>query len=91
MTLVVNTPLTKTPMPCYEGWAMKDGNSSGRCCCNCRYQHYIVRHPWNKNIWSKGRITEAMGYGCVSPEMEGIVFFDAKHGMCEMHNWKEIK
>lgn len=85
-----NTPQTKTPVLCYEGWAMKDGNSSGRCCCNCRYQKYIVGHPWNKNSWSKGSITQAIGYGCLAPEMRSVIFFDNQHGMCEMHDWREL-
>jgi hypothetical protein len=32
-----------------------------------------------------------MGYGCRPPDMDRIVFFDSKHGMCEMHDWKELK
>ena len=90
MTLHINTPQTKTPVLCYEGWKMKDGNSSGRCCCNCKWQKYIVQHPWNKHSWSKGSIRQAMGYGCTVPDMPSVVFFDNKHGMCEMHDWREM-
>ena len=85
-----NTPQTKTPVPCYEGWAMKAGNSAGRCCCNCKYQRYIVQHPWNKKEWAKGPITQAFGYGCQPPEMRSIVFYEFQHSMCEMHEWREL-
>ena len=69
---------------------MKDGNSAGRCCCNCKWQRYIVQHPWNKHPWSKGKITQAIGYGCTVPDMPSVVFFDDKHSMCEMHDWREL-
>lgn len=75
---------------CYEGWAMKDGNSSGRCCCNCKYQIPAVAHPWNKRDWLKGPITKTVAYACTMPEMERVTLFDFKHSMCEMHDWKEI-
>jgi hypothetical protein len=44
-----------------------------------------VGHPWNKNALTKKSITSIIGYGCTVPDMPGIVFFDGKHGMCEMH------
>ena len=69
---------------------MKEGNSAGRCCCNCTYQRYIVQHPWNKQTWAKGPITQAFGYGCQPPEMRSVVFYEFQHSMCEMHEWKEL-
>lgn len=69
---------------CYEGWKAADGNSTGRCCCNCRWQRPIVGHPWNKRR-IKQSISDRIGYGCTVPDMPSIVFFDSKHGMCEMH------
>jgi hypothetical protein len=74
---------------CYEGWAKEDGNIMGTCCCNCRYLKPIVAHPWNKHALTKNRITTIIGYGCNSPEMEATVFFDKKHSMCEMHEFKD--
>lgn len=59
------------------------------CCCNCKNQIIILKHPWNHGD-GKGRITERMGFGCQIPEMQegqtSAVFFDAEHGMCEMHD-----
>lgn len=63
------------------------GNYKGRCCCNCKYQKRVMKHPWNKGC-AKGAISELMGYACGSPLYEGsgnVIFFDRKHGMCEMH------
>jgi hypothetical protein len=75
---------------CYEGWAMKDGNSSGRCCCNCKYQKPAVGHPWNTRQWLKKSISTMVAYACTVPDMERIVLFDKEHGMCEMHDWREL-
>ena len=72
--------------PCFAGWTKKDGNINGHCCCTCKYQRPIVCHPWNKHILTKGRITSIIGYGCNAPEMSATVFFDSKHGMCEMYS-----
>ncbi len=46
-----------------------------------------MKHPWNKGD-AKGSISELMGYICGSPLDKGVgnvIFFDRKHGMCEMH------
>jgi hypothetical protein len=60
----------------------------GECCCNCNYQQPIVAHPWNKYEFTRGPITERLGYGCVAPDLfPSITFFDSKHGMCEC--WSE--
>ena len=76
---------------CYEGWALKDGNSSGRCCCNCKYQRPVVKHPWNKQTWAKGSITESIGWGCTVPEMPSVVLLEIEHSMCELHEWKALE
>lgn len=75
---------------CYEGWSEENGNRSGRCCCNCRYQKNIVGHPWNKNVAYRSRIVDTIGYACAVPEIPSLVFFETKHGMCEMHEWREV-
>jgi hypothetical protein len=66
----------------------------GRCCCTCRHQRVIVKHPWNDGT-GKGRITETMGYGCEPPDLaqeecKRVVFFDCGHGLCEMHDFVRI-
>ncbi len=73
---------------CFKGWKKEDGNTSGSCCCNCKWQRPIVKHPWNKNPMAKGSITTIMGYGCSVPDMPGIVFFESEHSMCEMYSDK---
>jgi hypothetical protein len=75
---------------CYEGWKLADGNLSGRCCCNCNYQMMAVGHPWNKKDWLKTPITEHVAYACCSPEMDRVTLFETEHGMCEMHEWKDL-
>jgi hypothetical protein len=52
-----------------------------------------MKHPRNEGK-AKGRITEIFGALCAVPDMvspEGrrqAVFFDAGHGMCEMHEFR---
>lgn len=48
-----------------------------------------MKHPWNADA-AKGSISEQMGFGCQPPEFESgnIIFFDAGHGLCEMHETK---
>ena len=81
---------------CYKGWAMKDGNSSGRCCCNCEYQFEVMRHPWNKLSGGRmlGPVTMNAGWGCyaVGAEMDEkkIIFYEDEHSVCEMHKWKTV-
>ena len=64
-----------------------------RCCCNCQSQRVIFKHPWNKGD-GKGRMTDVMGFGCDSSHdnlyegIPAIIFMDARHGMCEMHELK---
>lgn len=63
------------------------------CCCACKNQVEIKKHPWNKSD-GKGRISETMGYGCSCPDLTDgeklpqIIFFDENHGMCEMYQAK---
>ena len=69
----------------------------GKCCCNCQHQLEVRCHPWNQLI-GKGRISETMGYVCLSfavpdeDNEEPIAIFDeSKHGICEMHKMRENK
>lgn len=72
---------------CFEGWAEDNGNTSGSCCCNCRYQRPISGHPWNKRMGHplQGSVADIIGWGCTVPDMPAITFFEFEHGMCEMH------
>jgi hypothetical protein len=74
--------------PCFKGWKEEDGNTAGRCCCNCKYQKPVVSHPWNRVEPMKGSITKSFGWGCLAPEMNAVVFYDFQHSMCEMHDFK---
>ena len=64
-----------------------------KCCCNCQSQGVIFKHPWNKGD-GKGRMTDVMGFGCDSSHdnlyegIPAIIFMDARHGICEMHELK---
>ena len=62
------------------------------CCCKCKFQVELLKHPWNKLKEARGQISETFGYGCKVfrfPEGKNkhsrkIVFSDRKHGMCEL-------
>ena len=60
----------------------------GSCCCNCQHQLNLFKHPWNKEV-GQGSINEQMGYVCTAfDEMDNskqAIFFEHKHGMCELH------
>lgn len=76
---------------CFKGWSKENGNRAGRCCCNCKWQAKLVKHPWNKATWAKGSISEQMGWVCLTPELQpNVTFFDLEleHSVCECHEWK---
>lgn len=66
-----------------------------RCCCNCVNQRVIFKHPWNKGD-GKGSVSDVMGFGCDMVHFDfcdgipAIMFMDNRHGMCEMHERKEL-
>lgn len=68
---------------CFKGWQVIDGNTSGRCCCNCAYQKPIVARikPFS------GRY-RSLGWGCTPPESPSTTLFEFEHSMCEMHDWR---
>lgn len=71
-----------------------NGKLMNKCCCNCKNQIEIMRHPNNKISGGrmKGPVTKIAGYGCKAVyEGEKIVFFETAHSMCELHQFKEIK
>ena len=76
---------------CFDGWSKENGNESGRCCCNCKWQRPISAHPWNKKYGPplEGSIMNVVGWGCTVPEFSKITFFEFEHGMCEVHDWKK--
>ena len=60
-----------------------------RCCCNCKHQLKIMKHPWNK-IVGNGHMSDIMGYGCTAAinlisnmEDRKIIFTESEHGLCE--------
>jgi len=61
------------------------GVVEGRCCCNCKHQSIIYKHPLNRGE-AKGSILEPMGYVCSG--LDDKIFMDRKHGMCEEHEFK---
>lgn len=62
---------------------------NGRCCCNCKHQAHVMKHPWNKGK-AKGEVTEQMGFACAPPDfiedgIRKVIYMDSQHGLCEMH------
>ena len=71
---------------CDKGWY------NCECCCNCKHQLKLMKHPMNKDF-GKGSIMEQCGYVCTTPFDDGSnagngIFSDRQHGMCEMHEPK---
>ena len=65
------------------------GSHQGQCCCNCKWQKPLVKHPWNTIPLFKGRISEQIAWVCVTPEIECAMVSEDKHGCCEVHDYKE--
>jgi hypothetical protein len=77
------------------------GSYRGSCCCNCKYQTLLCKHPGNKEPLFKGSISEGVAWGCTSffvahqlAKIEGVqtqgeigttLIFESEHGMCEEH------
>lgn len=76
--------------------------SDGRdCCCNCKFQTAITKHPGNVIPEHKGKCNELLGYGCAAffvghqimeipgVDTEGEIgktnIFDSEHGICECY------
>ncbi len=64
-------------------------HSDNKCCCNCKNQIIINKHPWNQVI-GKGSILDTLGYGCLAPgfidnDKQIAIFFEDNHGMCELY------
>ena len=77
---------------CFRGWKEEDGNKGGRCCCNCKWQSRLVKHPWNTEPWAKGSVTEQIGWACTTPEFQpNATFFSLahEHSVCECHEWRQ--
>lgn len=80
---------------CFQGWG-KEYNSKGICCCNCKWQSKLVKHPWNQGEF-KGRISEQVkdseGTGMwVCTAQNGVAMtMNTEHSMCEMHTPKGVE
>ncbi len=65
------------------------GIDDGSCCCNCKHQKPIYRHPGNE--WTGvGNIDEIFGYGCCV--FDKLIIFNEmanQHGCCELHEENE--
>ena len=67
---------------CDKGWR------TGECCCNCKNQIELFKHPWN--LINKGPISESTGmYACIASldcdgKNEGVIL-ERKHGFCELY------
>jgi len=73
---------------CFEAYNGSDGND-GDCCCNCRWQTQINKHPWNKI--AKGNISEQFAWVCMNTfeDDSGTPFvMEKQHSMCELH-WRK--
>jgi len=71
---------------CNSGW-----QNTGLCCCNCKNQIELFKHPWN--TINKGPCSESTNfYVCIlqhniNKDNRGTLF-EFKHGFCEMHKSK---
>ena len=59
------------------------------CCCECKFQHKVFKHPWNQNEYAKGSILDQMGFICLIPGDRGGTFIDREHSMCEEYTPKD--
>lgn len=67
---------------------MENNCANEMCCCKCKHQRPINKHPFNKGI-AKGEVTEQLGYVCLNPDFAPTtIFLDREHGMCEMFDFK---
>lgn len=72
---------------CLKGWADKERNKDGCCCCNCVHQKPINGHPWNQALLVKTPCAAIVGWGCQPPDLSPMItFFQSPHGMCEMYS-----
>ena len=64
--------------------------NSEQCCCKCKHQLEITKHPMNRGVF-KGSILDSFGWVCTNPEMlPQATFYDHKHGMCEVFEPKAV-
>ena len=70
---------------------MDEHGFKGLCCCNCKHQVKLMKHPWNKEF-GKGSIMEQCGWVCVAQngdepkgEQVKVGFMDGEHSLCELH------
>lgn len=68
---------------CHLGWP-----KTGECCCNCKHQLELFKHPWN--IINKGSVRESTKmYACIVEHLlqdnYNAIIFEKKHGFCELY------
>lgn len=58
-----------------------------QCCCKCASQVKIRKHPWNKQAFAKGSISDHIAYGCAldcfNKGENRVILMEDKHGECE--------
>ena len=66
------------------------GNCNKReCCCKCKFQLELYKHPFNEKEIVKGSIMESTGFFVctvaneIDKDGKGVIF-DNKHGQCEL-------
>lgn len=65
----------------------------GNCCCNCKNQIRLFKHPKNTGIF-KGLTTEESGYySCRLPILacNKVIVYSSGHGACELYTSQDKK
>lgn len=67
---------------------MENSCSRKTCCCNCKNQLELFKHPWN--IVNKGSILDSTKmFACIVPfDMDSkrrAIIFEKEHGECELY------
>lgn len=69
--------------------------SLGKCCCTCRYNGWISKHPSNQTKEYRGNLSDRVVYACMvfvaMPDggNPGVVLKERECGICE--EWVERK
>jgi hypothetical protein len=71
---------------------LKESDWKG-CCCNCKHQVIIYKHPSNRDDYVNGSIMDQLGYLChIEGDGNRAIFSDRKHSFCEAYEKeKEIE
>ena len=77
---------------CHKGWAYLEFNKEGHCCCNCKHQKKLMKHPCNEPQFSGSCATQCASdkgtplFVCAVPDALDHAYLSTdEHGMCEMY------